>query len=368
MARPHRSGTWPLAANSRLRSAGTRLAFVRRTRAFELSAALAVVAMIVPLHAHAQRPALALDDPGGGVEPVEVATVVPRETPPSTSTEEPLEELAIPEPPGAATRAQEEDDVRYPIPVPGRFTSDEPSIRIPSRISTRLRSLDGNLQALSARGGSNVVTAVLALLTGGLSITLGAVRPNPVDEMSIYLYVYGGIAAGRGVLELALKPNAQSAAITFQHMPMTSREEVRERLEFGERALEGLAQQSLIARVLDASLNLGAGVAVVPIFAAKDFAIGDPLDYFVLIGAGVSIVSGIVTLASTSPAEQRWTAYRALRERLREERREELARERGRERAEERDEDDELAALERVLFQPSGPSVRFGLTGLSVTF
>jgi len=294
---------------------------------------------------------------------VEGTAEVPSTTePPSEpSTVSAAEELEVPEPPGSAALAQAE--VRYPIPTPGSIAPEEPPIRIPSRITTRLRSLDATLQALSARGGSNIVNAVPALLTGGLSITLGAVRPNPVDEMSIYLYVYGGVAAARGVLDFALTPNAQSAAITYQHMPMTTREEVRDRLELGERALAGLAEQSLIARVLDASLNLAAGVAVVPIFAAKNFAIGDPLDYFVLIGAGVSIVSGIITLASTSPAEQRWSAYRALRDRLREERREEQARERGRRRDADAARDDEVAALDAYLLRPAGSSVRFGVAG-----
>src|SRR5690606_38025405 len=127
---------------------------------------------------------------------------------------------------------------------------EEPSIRIPSRITTRPRALDASLSALAARGGGNIVNAVLSLLTGGLSITLGALRTNPLDEMSVYLYVYGGTAALRGVLDFALTPNAQGPAITYQHMPMTTREEVRTRLEYGERALSGLAEQSLIARVV----------------------------------------------------------------------------------------------------------------------
>jgi hypothetical protein len=237
-----------------------------------------------------------------------------------------VDALAVPPPPGSP--AADSAQVRYPIPTPeqaARAAEDEPSIRIPSRVTTRLRSLDANLQALGARGGANAVNAVLSLLTGGLSITLGALRSPNDDAMSIYLYVYGGTAAVRGVLDFALTPNAQAAAITYQHMPMTSPEEVRERLEYGERALSGIAEQSLIARVLDGSLNMAAGVAVVPIFfAERDFGDLQPLDYFVLIGAGVSIVSGIITLVSTSSAEQRWGAYQELRERLRRERREEL--------------------------------------------
>lgn len=308
-------------------------------------------------------------------EPSEPPAAEPeRDAPP------PAEELAIPEPPGSHRITEAE--IRYPIPSPegAARASEEPSVRIPSRITTRLRSLDANLQALSTRGGGNIVNAVLSLLTGGLAITLGALRPNPTDETSIYLYVYGGTAALRGALDFVLTPNAQGAAITYQHMPMTNAEEVRERLAYGETALAGLAEQSLIARVLDASLNLAAGVVVVPIFLApKGFSIGDPLDYFVLIGAGVSIISGIITLASTSPAEQRWSAYQQLRERLREERREELERERraARGRRDREVERESEAEDERAMRLPAprtdlrlhaAPSPHGAFAGLSLSF
>lgn len=290
----------------------------------------------------------------------------------------PAEQVAVPEPPGSHQVTEEE--IRYPVPSPegaARTAAEEPSIRIPSRITTRLRSLDANLQVLSARGGGNIVNAVLSLLTGGLAITLGALRTNPTDETSVYLYVYGGTAAVRGVLDFVLTPNAQGAAITYQHMPMTSAEEVRERLAYGEAALAGLAEQSLIARVLDASLNMAAGVIVVPIFLApKGFTIGDPLDYFVLIGAGVSIISGIITLASTSPAEQRWSAYQQLRQRLREERREEREEE-GRAPAQASEDDADEANDAAALLLPAprtqlslhaAPSPHGAFAGLSLTF
>ena len=327
-------------------------------RRLELSAALVAAAVILTASSvRAQRPGLELDAPDGEPRAEEPDAEPEDAEAPDVTTPA----LDVPEPPGS----HREDEVLYPIPTPGSVEPDEPQIRISSRVTTRLRALDANLQALATRGGTNIVNAVLSLLTGGLAITLGAVRPNPVDEMSIYLYVYGGTAALRGVLDFALTPDAQGAAITYQHMPMTTREEVQERLAFGERALSGLAEQSLIARVLDASLNLAAGVAVVPIFAAKEFTISDPLDYFVLIGAGVSVVSGIITLASTSAAEQRWSAYQDLRERLREERSEERGREAEVEDVEEvEDAEESMAALDGYLLAPRfAPAVRFGLAG-----
>ena len=231
----------------------------------------------------------------------------------------------VPPAPGAPDPA---DDVVYPVPLPEdavRTSDTEPSLRIPSRVTTRLRSLDAGLRGLAAQGGSNIVNAVLSLLTGGLSITLGALREPNDDWLSAYLYVYGGAAAARGILDLVLTPNASGHAIAYQGLPMETREDVRLRLEYGESAMRALAEQAMIARVLDASLNMAAGVAVVPVYLAPNgFEINDPLDYFVLIGAAVSIVSGIVTLATTSNAEDRWSEYQALRDRLEQEHREEL--------------------------------------------
>ncbi|MFK7991881.1 MAG: hypothetical protein AB8I08_38040 [Sandaracinaceae bacterium] len=234
----------------------------------------------------------------------------------------PLNQVDVPPPPGAPPADEAPlDQARYPLPTDAYASDDEdePSLRIPSRVTTRMRSLDASLRALGA-SGSNVVNAVLSMLTGGLSITLGVLRDPNDDWLSAYLYVYGGAAAARGGLELLLAPDASGQAIRYQHMPITTNEQVRARVRFGEAALSGLAEQAMIARVVDASLNLAAGVAVVPIYLVpNDFSVGNPLDYFVLIGAGVSVLSAVINLATPSGAEQRWAAYEALRDRLAEE-------------------------------------------------
>ncbi|MCB9591766.1 MAG: hypothetical protein H6719_03445 [Sandaracinaceae bacterium] len=271
-------------------------------------------ASVVASSASAQGPRDALAPPGDSIRPTPAAPTAERE-------ELLIEE--VPAPPGAGGAVP---DVRYPLPGALLDEDEEPAIRIPSRITTRLRALDADLRALSQRGGGNVVNAVLSMLTGGLAITLGALKDNPTDWMSIYLYVYGGASAVRGVLDLVLSPNPSGAAITYQHMPMTTQLEVRERLAYGEAQLESLAEQALIARILDASINMAAGVAVVPIYLApNNFEIGNPLDYFILIGAGVSLVSGIITLATSSAEEQRWEAYERLRTRLDQEHRDETS-------------------------------------------
>ncbi|MBX3271607.1 MAG: hypothetical protein KF729_15180 [Sandaracinaceae bacterium] len=267
---------------------------------------LGALALASPALAQGPRDALAA--PSDAIRPTPA--------PPSPVAEE---TAGVPEPPGAHL-----GEVRYPLPGLEHDASAEPAIRIPSRTTTRLRALDANLRALAQRGGGNVVNAVLSMLTGGLAITLGALQDNPTDWMSVYLYVYGGASALRGVLELVLAPNASGPAITYQHMPMTTNEEVDARVAYGEAQLEDLARRGMLARVLDASINLAAGAAVVPFYLAPSgFELGSPIDYFVLIGAGISIVSGIISLATSSAEEQRWEAYARLRDRLDEEHRDE---------------------------------------------
>ncbi len=56
---------------------------------------------------------------------------------------------------------------------------------------------------------------------------------------------------------------------------------------------------------------------VIPLYLApNDFSIDSPFDYLILIGSGISLITGIIGLASRSDAEKRWTRYRELRDRL----------------------------------------------------
>jgi hypothetical protein len=195
-------------------------------------------------------------------------------------------------------------------------------VHIPSRIATRLRALDRDFTALSLRGGTNVSEGVLSIVTGGLAIALGFLFQESAPEMATYLHIYGGGSVARGGAQLLLSPNPSDAALVFAHMPMTSVDEVKERLRFGERELESLAVRSRLARIVDGSINVLTGAAFVPFYLApRDFAVGEAVDFFVLIAVAYSIVSGIITLATRTEAERRWDAYEDLRARMRRSRR-----------------------------------------------
>ena len=282
----------------------------------------------------------------------------------------PSEEEAVPPPPGSYG-ADGTGDVRVAAPgdmpsataepASGPWVAAEPgsTLQIRSSISTRLRSLDADLQVLAARGGGSVVDGVLAIVMGATSVGIGIFMDvsgsAPGPSMTPYLYLYGGAGIVRGVLDFVFMRNPSSIAITYTHMPMGSLGEVRARLRFGEHELESLAQTAEIARIIDGALSIGTGLAVVPVYLGPtNFSFSSAFDYFVLIGAAVSATTGIITLFSANEAERRWSAYRELRERL-------LATEQGA-----ADEQElERAAEEMAAFElaPAGPQLRPVLAG-----
>jgi len=227
-----------------------------------------------------------------------------------------------PPPPGAGGYATP----RYA--APGATVQEDPATaRMPTRVASRMRVLGESLQTLAARGRNGIVDGTLSLLSGALGISLGIYwkrNPDPATGsdrlLTTYLFLWGSANLARGVVDLALVPNASSDWIRFRHMPMTGEEEIAERLAYGEAALERIAKRTRLARVLDASLNIAVGVTVVPLYLGpNDFRIDDPFDYFVIIGSGISVITGIINLASRSEAERRWTAYEELRDRLEQE-------------------------------------------------
>jgi len=272
------------------------------------------------------------DTPDGGAAtqppPTGAAQPTPPPAPSGTTSATPPSGYQVPPPPPARSE-------RYPSVAltEDRYleSAETRDLRIPSRIATRLRVLDRDFTALSARGGSSIVDGVLAIISGGLSITLGLIIAADSEDQNLpmFLYIIGGAAVARGVIDIAMTPDPSDPAIVFSHMPMGSVREVRARLNYGESALEELADETRLARLLDAGISIGAGAGFTTYYLAEnDIAHAPVLDVFLLIGAAISIVSGVINLVSRSEAERRWEAYSDLRSRLRRERRDEVIRRR----------------------------------------
>jgi hypothetical protein len=292
---------------------------------------------LVPALASAQESASGLSNPRGGGAPATTTPSPPATTPHATTphattphatttpeapsaTPTPSSELGqVPPPPPTAY----DPAVRYPTagggtarPEPYRV-ADSPDLALPSRVATRLRVLDSSLQALAARGGSGVVDGVLSIVGGATLTGIGIWQYDESRSLGGYLLLWGSSNVIRGIVTLALNPRPARDHIAFTAMPMATMDEVMARLTFGENALETLARRSKVVRVLDASLNMAAGIAFIPMYLApNDFKIVDPFDYFILIGSGISVLSGVISLFTRSDAERRWDAYQDLRDRL----------------------------------------------------
>lgn len=215
------------------------------------------------------------------------------------------EGAAVPPPPGSSPIFS------APRPVVAHETS---GVHIGASIATRLRMLDADLQILAMRGGGSIVDGVLAIVFGGVGITAGILYNNTASP---YWYVYGGGQVVRGIIDLAMMTNPSGAAIQYTHMPMRTSLEVRDRLRFGEERLDAIADMARIQRILDGSINVAVGVAVIPVYLApNNFNLTSPFDAFVLIMAGVSAITGVITLINTTEAERRQDAYHELRDQL----------------------------------------------------
>lgn len=228
-------------------------------------------------------------------------------TPASTATPVVVEDAdllarPVPPPPGAGLSSAERQEARQ-VARPSRPAELS---RSTGRMGTRLRLLEGNLRAL--RTGPKVLDGVLTIASGALAITLGAIYDDTLPAE--YLYLSGSATAARGILDLALSPNTTEESILFENLPEATRAEIRAKLAFGEDALQSASTRAKILRLSGSSLSMAVGVAVIPLwFFPRDFEVKEPMDYFVLIGAGVSVLTGLIDVFQRSEAEQRWDAY-----------------------------------------------------------
>ena len=219
-------------------------------------------------------------------------------------------------------------DVAIPPPPAGAYgglatpsTSAPAGLRLPSTISTRLRSLESDLAALAQRGSGYIVDGVVQLLSSGVSIAVGVLfltaSSGTGDQMAAYLFSISGVGVARGLLTLFLPVTPHESAVSYLHpTPLTGYREARDRLRARESELHSLSDAAMVGRVVDGSLGIASAAAMIPLFAAFGFRESDPYSYVMLLLAGVSVVTGAITLFSTSDAERRWSNYVELRDRL----------------------------------------------------
>jgi hypothetical protein len=191
-----------------------------------------------------------------------------------------------------------------------------------AEVRDRLRALDATFAALAASGGPNWTGVVLSLIGGGVEIGFGiafATMGEPWSDLAPYFVVLGGTSIARTIVaDLILRPDPTGPAIQYANMPSATLAQQRARLAYGETQLFSIAESAMIARIVDASLNIAGALAVIPAYLVpKDFMIENPLEAFIFIAPAISLVLAIITLASPTQAEQRRDAYARLRDQLR---------------------------------------------------
>ncbi len=302
-----------------------------------------VLTMAAPAFAQSGADGLGAPAPRGHVvtPPAPAAPAANSEEEPPVATPAPQTQTPPPAPPPVAGQPTPEVSVEAlpsTVPPPPTGAPAQPygapryvqpqayappiGFQLPSRLATRMRIISSDLQTLGARSGNGLVDGILSFVSGGLSIGLGvwARRSSSDRSLSSYLFLYGAANLARGVVDVALSPRPTNRAIRFTHMPMTNLEEAEARLRFGEDSLEFLARRARLSRILQASINIAAGLAVIPIYLGpNDYMITGPVDVIVMIGSGISVVTGIIGLLNRTTFERRWSAYRDMRSRLSEE-------------------------------------------------
>lgn len=192
--------------------------------------------------------------------------------------------------------------------------------RIPQHVTVRLRAISINLKELArhaARNDSEVVNAIFAFAVGGACVTAGVLFNEKMSEYSYPFYLLGGANILRGSLILALSPDFTEPSLQYEYMPTRTIAKVKSKLIYGTQSFQSLADRSFWLRVLDSTINIGAGAAAIPLFLYRDpHKFDRALDYFVVTGAGVSVLAGIVGLLTRTEAEKRWSAYEEFQDKL----------------------------------------------------
>lgn len=227
----------------------------------------------------------------------------------------------------APIRTQRSPFVGDSVPAPPSYGGGDEAIDDSGiarfHLIDRLRALDATWATLGMKGTS-YTNSVFSLVAGASLIVIGGVLlevdssagTTDYEIIAPMLLVMGGVSIARTIIvDFVLRPNPQPIAIEYARMPSGTRAQQLARLRYGEEQLEAIAERSMILRFVDSGINIASVAALIGMYLEirgdRDF---EAIEAIFFIGPAISTVIAVINLFSPSSAEQRWDAYREMRE------------------------------------------------------
>lgn len=170
---------------------------------------------------------------------------------------------------------------------------------------------------------ARITSGIVQLAEGAAFVALGFVLPAiaGADRPGIDTYQYttwfqGGFMAAAGLTQLLWVPSRERLSREYAEQPRSTPHERRDRVRFGERALDDMAADGRRRRYLmpiaTALVPLGTLAILYRHQIFDDDPMPDPpeLNYLVIGLVGLSIIPAVVSMFSHSPEEQLRDRYR----------------------------------------------------------
>lgn len=201
----------------------------------------------------------------------------------------------------------------------------------PRRVSltrARIRLLDASFAGLSGRSSSQrILDGIVSIGAGAVMAGSSFVIPSTpgLTDLRPWLWATSGYLALQGIVNLAWAPARERLSREYESLPSATAAQRRERLRFGERALEEIAADGHRRRILAGIANIAATGGLLTIAYKDTIFNGMPrplslTDAVILTYGGVSVVLHIVQMLTLSEEERLRNAYFQQLELLRAER------------------------------------------------
>jgi hypothetical protein len=201
-------------------------------------------------------------------------------------------------------------------------------VRRPSLNRARLRLLDASFTGLAARSSSQrILDGILSIGVGG-ALTAASFALPPLGagtDLQPWLWATSGYLALQGIVNIAWAPARERLSNEYNAMPRGTARQRRERLRFGERAMDEIAADGSRRRILSGIANIVVTGGLVTAAYAEPIFNGTPHtfglnDAVVLTYGGVTVIMHVIQMLSASEDERLRNAYFQQVELLRAER------------------------------------------------